>query len=89
MIASIRGTVLSISPDSLVVEVGGVGLKVSVPTSVLDSLDGVGRTVSLHTHLIVREDALMLYGFANEDQHALFELLLGVNGVGPRLALSV
>ncbi|MBI3760939.1 MAG: Holliday junction branch migration protein RuvA [Chloroflexi bacterium] len=89
MIASIRGTLLSISPDSLVVEVGGVGLKVSVPTSVLDSLDGVGRTVSLHTHLIVREDALMLYGFANEDQHALFELLLGVNGVGPKLALSV
>jgi Holliday junction DNA helicase RuvA len=49
----------------------------------------VGRTVSLHTHLAVREDALTLYGFASEEQRALFELLLGVNGVGPRLALSV
>lgn len=89
MISSLRGTVLAISPDSLVVEVGGVGFKVSVPTSVLDSLDGVGRTVSLHTHLIVREDALTLYGFATEEQRALFELLLGVNGVGPKSALAV
>lgn len=90
MISSLRGTVLSISPpDSLVVEVGGVGLKVFVPASVFDSLDGVGRTVSLHTHLAVRENALTLYGFASEEQRALFELLLGVNGVGPRLAVGV
>jgi holliday junction DNA helicase RuvA len=89
MIASLRGTVLSITPDVLVVEVGGVGFKVLVPTSVAEAAEGVGRTVSLHTHLAVREDALVLYGFGSEEQRALFELLLGVNGVGPRLALAV
>lgn len=89
MISSLRGTVLAISADSLIVEVGGVGFKVSVPASVLDALDGVGRTVSLHTHLIVRQDALTLYGFATDEQRALFELLLGVNGIGPKLALGV
>jgi len=76
-------------PSFLVVEVGGVGFKVSVPASVFDELDGIGRTVFLHTYLIVREDALNLYGFSTEEQRALFELLLTVQGVGPRLALSV
>ena len=90
MIASLRGTVLLISqPSFLVVEVGGVGFKVFVPASVFDGLDGVGRGVFLHTYLIVREDALTLYGFSSEEQRALFELLLTVQGVGPRLALSV
>ena len=89
MISSLRGTILAISPDSLIVEVGGVGFKVLVPTSVAEAAEGVGRTVSLHTHLAVREDALTLYGFGSDEQRALFELLLGVNGVGPRLALAV
>jgi holliday junction DNA helicase RuvA len=89
MISSLRGTVLSITPDVLVVEVGGIGFKVLVPTSVAEAAEGVGRTVSLHTHLAVREDALTLYGFGSEEQRALFELLLGVNGVGPRVALAV
>jgi holliday junction DNA helicase RuvA len=90
MIASLRGTVLHIQqPSLLVVEVGGVGFKVSVPASVFDDLDGVGRNVFLHTYLMVREDALNLYGFSTEEQRALFELLLTVQGVGPRLALSV
>jgi holliday junction DNA helicase RuvA len=90
MIASLRGTVLVIDPpNTLVVEVGGVGFKVSVPSSVFDDLDGVGRTVFLHTHLIVREDALSLFGFSSEEQRMLFELLLTVQGVGPRLALAV
>ena len=89
MISSLRGTVLSITPDVLVVEVGGVGFKVLVPASVAEAAEGVGRTVSLHTHLAVREDALTLYGFGSEEQRALFELLLGVNGVGPRVALAV
>jgi Holliday junction DNA helicase RuvA len=56
---------------------------------VFDSLDGVGRTIFLHTHLIVREDGLTLYGFSNDEQRALFELLLTVQGVGPKLALGV
>ncbi len=90
MIASLRGTVLHIAqPSFLVVEVGGVGFKVFVPASVFEGLDGVGRGVFLHTYLIVREDALTLYGFSSEEQRALFELLLTVQGVGPRLALSV
>jgi holliday junction DNA helicase RuvA len=90
MIASLRGTLLHIQqPSFLVVEVGGVGFKVSVPASVFDELDGIGRVVFLHTYLMVREDALNLYGFSTEEQRALFELLLTVQGVGPRLALSV
>ena len=90
MIASLRGTLLQLHPpDSLVIEVSGVGYKVSVPASVFDELDGVGRTAFLHTQLIVREDALTLYGFMHEDQRALFDLLLTVQGVGPKLALAV
>ncbi|MEK7276252.1 MAG: Holliday junction branch migration protein RuvA, partial [Chloroflexota bacterium] len=78
-----------IDTDFLVVEVGGVGLKVFVPSSVFEQVEGVGRALFLHTHLIVREDALTLYGFATEEQRTLFETLLGVNGVGPKLALAV
>ena len=90
MIASLRGTVLHIQqPSFLVLEVGGVGFKVFVPASVFDELDGIGRPAFLHTYLIVREDALNLYGFSTEEQRLLFELLLTVQGVGPRLALSV
>lgn len=89
MISSLRGTVLAITPDSLVIEVGGVGFKVLIPASVSEGLDGVGRTAQLHTYLAVREDALTLYGFATEEQRSLFELLLGVNGVGPKVALSI
>jgi holliday junction DNA helicase RuvA len=90
MIASLRGTLLQITlPDQVVLEVGGVGFKVFVPASVIDELEGVGRTAFLHTHLIVREDALTLYGFESEEQRGLFELLLTVQGVGPKLALAV
>ncbi|HLF01046.1 MAG TPA: Holliday junction branch migration protein RuvA [Anaerolineales bacterium] len=89
MISSLRGLIQQTSPDSLVVDVGGVGLKVFVPTSVFEHVDGVGKMVFLHTHLIVREDALTLYGFASEEQRSLFETLLGVQGVGPKLALAV
>lgn len=90
MISSLRGTVLqSHPPDTLIIEVGGVGLKVHVPASVFDEIGGPGRAAFLHTHLIVREDALTLYGFSSEEQRALFELLLTVQGVGPRLGLAI
>jgi Holliday junction DNA helicase RuvA len=89
MITSLRGLVQHIDTDFLVVEVGGVGLKVFVPSSVFEQVEGVGRALFLHTHLIVREDALTLYGFATEEQRTLFDTLLGVNGVGPKLALAV
>jgi Holliday junction DNA helicase RuvA len=89
MISSLRGTVLVLhQPDYVVVEVGGVGFKVFAPASVLDDAD-VGHSLFLYTHLIVREDALTLYGFSNEEQRALFEMLLTVQGVGPKLALAV
>lgn len=89
MISSLHGTLLSLQPpDACVVEVAGVGFRVCVPTSVLDGA-AVGHGLFLHTHLIVREDALTLYGFSTEEQRRLFELLLTVQGVGPRLALGV
>lgn len=89
MISSLRGLVQHIANDHLIVEVGGVGLKVLVPNMVFEQVEGVGRMIFLHTLLIVREDSLTLYGFASEEQRALFETLLGVNGVGPKLALAV
>jgi Holliday junction DNA helicase RuvA len=90
MIASLHGTLRQLTPpDSLVLDVGGVGYKLLVPASVFDELEGVGRAAFLHTSLIVREDSLTLYGFSGEDQRALFELLLTVQGVGPKLALSI
>ncbi len=90
MISTLRGTVQHLEhPTFLVLDVGGVGYKVFVPAGVFDDLDGVGRTLFLHTYLLVREDALILYGFSSIEQRSLFELLLTVQGVGPRLALAV
>jgi len=89
MIASLSGTILKIEDSSLVVNVGGVGIRVFVPRTVLEDVGGVGRSVRLHTHLIVREQELSLYGFEVEEDLQLFEVLLGVNGVGPKVALSI
>ena len=89
MIASLSGTILKIESSSLVVSVGGVGVRVFVPRTVLEDVGGVGRSLRLHTHLIVREQELSLYGFETEDDLQLFEVLLGVNGVGPKVALSI
>ena len=89
MIASVSGTINGIGKDSLVVGVGGVGLRVHVPGTVLENVGGVGRHISLHTHLIVRETELTLYGFGSEEDLRLFEMLLKVNGVGPKVGLSI
>ncbi len=89
MIARLRGTVESISKDSMVVSVGGVGFRVHPSTAVRARLGGVGQPVELFTHLHVRENELSLYGFASEEELALFDLLLSVKGVGPRVALAV
>ena len=89
MIASLKGRIDAIGKDYLVVGVGGIGFKVYVPTSVLETSEGLGRQVELFTHLHVRENDLTLYGCGSEDALALFELLLGVSGVGPRLALTM
>ena len=88
MIASLNGRVQTISDDSAVIEIGGVGLQVFIPAPLLDSLR-LGELTALQTHLVVREDSLTLYGFGSAEARETFVLLLGVNGVGPRLALAI
>jgi Holliday junction DNA helicase RuvA len=88
MISSLSGRVQEIGEDNAVIEVGGVGLQVYLPAPLVHSLR-IGEQVSFYTHLVVREDALTLYGFETQDARQSFNLLLGVNGVGPRLALAV
>jgi Holliday junction DNA helicase RuvA len=89
MIASLRGTLLSTGVDHAIVETGGVGYLVFAPRPVLGALPSVGEEVRFHTYLVVREDALTLFGFASLQQRALFELLLSVSGVGPKVALNL
>ena len=89
MITSLRGTVLHVGPGEIVLEVGGVGLRVAVPASVLEAAPPAGGALFLHTRLLVREEALSLVGFSSTEQRALFDLLLEVPGVGARLALAV
>jgi Holliday junction DNA helicase RuvA len=88
MIAAVRGEIIDIGDDNLVIYVSGIGLKVLV-TKATQGQAKVGDSIFLHTYLVVREDALTLFGFENEAQRDFFTLLLGVNGVGPRLALAV
>jgi len=89
MIARLRGTVESISKDSVVVGVGGVGFLVHPSAAARARLNGVGQPAEFFTHLHVRENELSLYGFSSEEEHALFEVLLSVKGVGPKVALAV
>jgi len=88
VIASVNGRVAAVSPDGAVVEVGGIGLAVQCTPGTIARLR-VGETARLSTSLIVREDSLTLYGFADDDERQLFELLQTANGVGPRLAQAV
>jgi len=89
MIDRITGQVVALGQHQVVIMVGGVGLRVHTPPTVRDILDGVGQTVTLYTHLQVREDDLTLYGFPTPEERALFETLLTISGVGPRTALAV
>lgn len=90
MIASISGIIQKIEADSLIVQVeGGIGLRVFLPITALGQMDGVGKPVTLFTHLYWRENGIALYGFSNEGELELFEMLLLVSGVGPRLALAI
>ncbi|MDY6055490.1 Holliday junction branch migration protein RuvA [Micrococcus sp.] len=88
MIASLTGTVERVALDHAVISVGGVGLSFHATPQTLAALHE-GREGSVQTHLAVKEDALTLYGFADRDEREVFEVLLGANGVGPRLALAV
>jgi Holliday junction DNA helicase RuvA len=90
VIALVAGEVAVRRPDHVVVETaGGVGYRLAVSTETLRHVPAVGRPVSMHAHLIVRDDALALYGFATEEERDLFLLLLGVQSVGPKVALAV
>jgi Holliday junction DNA helicase RuvA len=89
MIALVSGAVAVRRPDHVVVDCGGVGYRLAVSTETLRHVPAVGKQVLLHTHLVVRDDALALYGFASEEERELFLMLLGVQAVGPKVALAV
>lgn len=89
MIALISGTVAVRRGDHVVVDCGGVGYRLAVSAETLRHVPAAGREVILHTHLVVRDDALALYGFATEEERDLFLMLLGVQSVGPKMALAV
>jgi Holliday junction DNA helicase RuvA len=88
MIAFVSGTVAALAPDAAVIEVGGVGMAVQCTPTTLSTLR-VGHTARLYTSLVVREDSLTLYGFADDDERQVFELLQTASGVGPRLAQAM
>ncbi len=89
MIALVTGTVAVRRADHVVVECSGVGYRLAVSAETLRQVPAVGKQVLLHTHLVVRDDALQLYGFAAEEERELFLMLLGVQSVGPKVALAV
>lgn len=89
LVSSVRGTLESVGPDWADVDIGGVTLRVSIPDSTLRSIGAAGGQVRLLTSLQVREDSLTLFGFRTEEERSVFEALITINGVGPRLALGV
>ena len=89
MISRITGILIEKNPPEVVVDVGGVGYEIAVPMSTFYPLPAIGERVSLHTQLIVREDAHLLYGFATHSERAAFRQLLKISGVGPKVALAV
>jgi Holliday junction DNA helicase RuvA len=89
MIGLLRGTLLSKRPPQLTLDVGGVGYELEAPMSTFYRLPDTGQTLSLVTHLVVREDAHSLFGFFTEAERSLFRSLLKISGVGPRIALGV
>ncbi|MBI2368780.1 MAG: Holliday junction branch migration protein RuvA [Deltaproteobacteria bacterium] len=89
MIARLAGQLLQRSPEAIVVDLQGVGYQVFVPLSTFYQLPREGERVALHIHTHVREDALQLYGFLTEEERQAFQLLIGISGIGPRLALNV
>lgn len=89
MIGFLRGMVVGKTPPQLIVDVGGVGYELESPMSTFYTLPAVGEPVRLLTHMVVREDAHVLYGFATEDERRLFRNLLRISGVGPKIALAI
>jgi Holliday junction DNA helicase RuvA len=89
MIGSLRGRLIRKQPPHLLIDVGGVGYDVEAPMTTFYRLPQAGEEIYLHTHLVIRDDAHLLFGFATEDERRLFRALLKVNGVGARLALTI
>ena len=89
MITLLRGTLLAKAPTEAIVDVGGVGYGVQIPVSTFEALGATNTPVTLHTYLHVREDALILYGFATEEERDTFRLLISVNGIGPKMAQGI
>lgn len=89
MISRISGILIEKSPPTLVVEVGGMAYEIEVPMSTIYDLPNIGEGVTLHTHLLVREDAHLLYGFGKPEEKIAFRQLLKVNGIGAKIALAI
>jgi Holliday junction DNA helicase RuvA len=89
MIASVHGEVLVRRPDHVVIETGGVGYRLAVSAETLKAVPAHGKQATLHAHLVVRDDALQLYGFASEEERDLFIHLNSVSGVGPKMAIAI
>ena len=89
MIGYIKGTIAEITPDRLVLENGGIGYEIFVPSSILDSGARQGQELKVYTYLHVREDALQLFGFRSRDELQVYRLLLGISGIGPKAAIGI
>jgi Holliday junction DNA helicase RuvA len=89
MIASLNGKLETLNSDAAIINVGGVGFRVYMPTSALSTIGKTGDTVKVYTHMHVREDNIALYGFPTSEELWLFETLLGVTGLGPKLSLAM
>jgi Holliday junction DNA helicase RuvA len=89
VISAVRGPLVAKTPTAALVQVGGITLRVQISVSCFETLPAVGKDVHLLTHLHVREDALQLFGFADESERVLFEDLISVSGIGPRLATGI
>jgi len=89
VISLVRGEVAVRRPDHVVIDCGGVGYRLAVSAETLKQVPGAGKAATLHAHLVVRDDALALYGFSTEEERDLFLMLLGVQAVGPKVALAV
>jgi Holliday junction DNA helicase RuvA len=89
MIASLEGIIDAVSKDNLIVNVNGIGFKITVTTSVLSEMGVTGREVKLYTHFHVREDDMSLFGFASLDELKLFETLISVSGLGPKTGMAM
>lgn len=89
MISYLKGDLIDVLTDSLILEANQIGYQIYVPTSVIMQLPSIGSNIKIHTHFHIREDAMTLYGFLTRDDLAVFKLLIGVSGIGPKGALGI